>query len=130
MVSDWTIYDYVDDKGNNLIKGQATRHEKAERTKIRRKLDMLATVGPDLGPKLLTDTKSKNIKEIVINGRVAIRILLCRGPNNMQSEHTLLYIAEERDRKYVPENALEIAERHRGDVINDNKKHRCDHERI
>ena len=129
MSIDWKIYDYVDRRGGNLIKEQSLGYQKPERVKIRRKLDSLETNGPSLGPGLLSDTKSKNIKEIVINGSVAVRILLCRGPINMQEEHTLLFIAEERDIKYEPCNAVEIAESHRNDVIRDHNRYRCNHER-
>ena len=130
MNTPWKVYDYVDPHGRNIIKDQSIGYQKAERVKITKKLDSLELYGPNLGPKLLTPTKSKHIQEVVINGEVAVRILLCRGPVNVQSEHTILFIAEERDNKYEPRKALEIAEGHRGNVIRDPDKHRCDHERI
>src|SRR5712691_1041308 len=63
-----------------------------------------------LGSNLLTDTNKAHIKEIVVNGRVAVRKLCCRGPIEGNKELTLLFGCKEKNSKYVPKNSLDIAE--------------------
>jgi len=83
-----------------------------------RKLDALHKNGPNLSSDLLSDTPDPHIKKIRVNGRVAPRLLLCRGPVNMAGqEYTLLYGCTERDRKFVPDNALAKAKENRSIVI-------------
>jgi hypothetical protein len=81
--------------------------------------------GPDLPSDLLSDTPSKHIKKIRVNGRVALRPLLCRGPVDMQGrEYTLLCGSTEKDKKFVPANALELSEERRESVIKEPLKRR------
>ena len=90
-----------------------------------RKLDALRENGPDLSNDLLSDTPSRHIKKIRLNGRVAPRLLLCRGPVNMTArEFTLLFGCTERDRRFVPPNAIERAEEHRTFVVANPTKRR------
>ncbi len=64
---------------------------------------------------MLTDTKERQIKELCVNGNVALRLLLCKGPqsNLKNEEFTLLFGAAERDRKYIPRDAVMRAEGNR-----------------
>jgi hypothetical protein len=85
-----------------------------------------------LGSNVLTDTTFPHIKEIVVNGRVAVRMLACRGPIDGRKELTLLFGAFERDNVYVPSNALAIADKRREAIINspkDTNRKRIKHER-
>lgn len=128
--------------------------EKSELAKINARLKMLADHGEGLLPSLLTPVpRSRHLQELVIGGRTAIRILLCRGPTQMGSkrpiphhrkssqlkekdeeadrpkEFTLLLGAKERDRKYVPSNAVQKAEERRQIVLNDPSRRR-EHEEV
>lgn len=129
MTGKWLIYDYCDHREKNVIEDWLNEGlQVPERARMIRKLDALRDNGPDLSSDLLSDTGSPHIKKIRLNGRVAPRLLLCRGPVNMTSqEFTLLFGCTERDRKFVPANALAIAEENRGYVIADPKRRRKPH---
>lgn len=129
MESDWKIYDYCDHRGVNLIEKWLNEDlEVPERARMIRKLDALRKNGPDLSSELLSDTPSPHIKKIRVNGRVAPRLLLCRGPVNMvEQEFTLLFGCTERDRKFVPPNAVGTAEENRRYVTADPKNRRVPH---
>jgi hypothetical protein len=130
MADKWDIYDYVEHRGKNLIEEWMQDLQKPDQARLMAKLDLLHANGPDLPSDLLSDTKSKHIKKIRINGRVALRPLLCRGPVNMQGrEYTILCGAEERDRKFVPPNAIALAEERKQLVINEPLKRRVKRER-
>ncbi len=118
--SAWDIYDYCDHRGVNIIEDWLTSLQVPERARLLRKLDALRKNGPNLSTDLLSDTPSPHIKKIRLNGRVAPRLLLCRGPVNMDSrEYTLLFGCTERDRKFAPPNTIERAKENREFVIAD-----------
>lgn len=125
----FTLFDYIDRRGDNDFAIWTRNLPKRERAILNQKLDMLATSGADLGPKLLSDTPSPKIKKIRINGTTALRPMLCKGPIDNDREFTLLLGASERDRKFFPPNALAEAESRRSEVIA-NPTRRCMHERI
>jgi hypothetical protein len=126
--SKWKIFDYVDMRNVKVIVKWLDELQKAERARMDRKLQALQDNGPNLSSELLSDTPSRHIKKIRLNGRVAPRLLLCRGPVDMEREFTLLFGAMERDRKFVPENAIEVAEENRGRVTSDPDHRRIDHD--
>ena len=64
-----------------------------------RKIEALRDNGPNLSSELLSDTPSKHMQKIRLNGRVAPRLLSCRGPIDFEGEFTWLYGATERDLK-------------------------------
>ena len=129
MADKWDIYDYIDDRNKSVIEGWMHELQKPDRARLMAKLDLLHANGPDLPTGLLSDTDSKHIKKIRVNGRVALRPLLCRGPVNMQGrEYTLLCGAIERDRKFIPSNAIAIAEERRELVIKEPLKRRVKRE--
>lgn len=78
----WKLYDYVDYKGFNEIKNWTLGLEKTDRARLNAKLDLLEQHGDDLPPKLLSNTRHRNIKKLRITGRVTLRPMLCRGPIN------------------------------------------------
>jgi len=106
--------------------------QRPDLARLNRKLKMLADNGPDLGPKLLAGPVKgyAHIYKIIVNGRVALRPLLCKGPIDNNHEFTLLKGAFERDREWVPPNAREVAVGRRAEVINDPNTRRCPHEII
>ena len=126
MADYWEIFEYVDHRGKNLIEQWMSEElQTNERARLIRKIDMLHRNGPDLSSDLLSDTRSPHIKKIRINGNVAVRLLLCKGPVNMEArEYTLLFGASERDRKFVPANAIARAEENREFVIKEPLKRR------
>lgn len=128
MADKWAIYDYWDHRGRNLIEDWLNGLQVPERARMVRKLDALRDNGSDLSSDLLSDTPSPHIKKIRVNGRVAPRLLLCRGPVNMLAqEFTLLFGCTERDRAFVPPNAIATAEENRGYVIADPLRRRKPH---
>ncbi|MCH7518978.1 MAG: hypothetical protein IH964_08115 [Candidatus Dadabacteria bacterium] len=127
----WKLYDFVDDDDGNEFKDWSEKFFKRQKKLLalfNQKLDMLEQNGTDVGPNLLTPTKSKHIMEIVINGEIALRVLLSKNLKN--KEFTLLYGATERDSKYVPEDALERAEERRQKIISNPQNRRCLHEPV
>ena len=130
MKTEWTLYDWVDHRGNNAIKLWMHGLEKKQLAKLNNKLDLLEEHGPDLPAGLLSDTESTDIKKIRIKGNVAIRLFLCYGPIDKGSEFTLLYLAKEKDKKLIPIDALNKAKENRQRVIDSPLRRRCNHEKI
>jgi len=113
----WPVYDFLARRGSNLIKERGDGLETVERAKLNAKIDLLRMNGADLSPELLSDTNIPTIKKIRVKGRVAVRLMLCRGPIHVHDEFTLLMGAVEKDRKLIPSNAEGIAEERRLVVI-------------
>jgi hypothetical protein len=65
-----------------------------------------------------------------VNGQVALRPMLCRGPFAMGSEFTFLFGAGERDRKYVPLDAPKQADKNRLDLLKIGEHGRENHKRF
>ena len=125
------LFDYFDGGENDIAR--ATRGlQKKERAKLGEKFVRLETQGQDeLFPGLLSGPLrgARHIYKIKIKGPVAVRPLLCKGPQKMNQEYTILMIALERDNQLVPRDALRIAENRRQEIIT-NPQRRVRHERI
>lgn len=104
--------------------------QKDQRAKLKLRLDMLEKHGPGLSTGVLSDTKLPHIKKIRIGGKVAVRLMLCKGPIDNLNEFTLLAGAIEKDRKLIPKNAEQIAELRRQEILVDPINKRCFHERV
>ena len=126
----YSLYDFLDARGNNAITIWIKGLERIERQKINTRIAMLEANGGDLPPKLLSDTSEPHIKKIRVNGQVAPRLFLCRGPIDIKGEFTLLFGTTEKDNKTVDKNAAERAEERRKMVIDDPIKRRCPHEKL
>ena len=124
----WKIYDYRSQRGQNLVKDWCVELQKNERTKFTQKIDMLAEVGDSLCPGLAGPIGSSHLYKIKVNGDVAGRLFLCKGPLNMETEYTLLLGAFKKDGR-LPFGTIEAAEQRRQDIIRD-KDRRCIHERF
>jgi hypothetical protein len=120
------IYDFIAANGLNVINLWLGSLDVVLRARMRAKIDVLLAAEGGLPPKMLTDTNEPQIKELRVNSKQALRLLLCKGPDpKMKSEEfTLLFGATERDSKYVPRNALSIAETNRQLVIGNPIIHR------
>ena len=130
-MSTWRLYDYLDAHGRNDFQLWSSRLQKPDRAKLSQKLRMLETVGPDLPPQLLAGPikHHAHIYKIKINGSVALRPLLCKGPIHNEEEFTLLMGAVERGWKWEPADAPSTAETRRQEII-DNHGRRCNHVRV
>lgn len=69
-----------------------------------------------------------HIYKLRVNGTVAVRLMLCRGPVVGEEGYTILVGATERDRKLFPRDAPHQASRNRGLVIRDPAHRRKEHE--
>ena len=100
----WRLYDYLDGEGRNDIEGWTVGLQKHERGKLNAKLDMLHNHGPGLFPDILSGPLKgyAHIYKIKINGRIAIRPLLSKGPFDNENEYTLLKGALEVGNKWQP----------------------------
>ena len=129
-MADFNLYDYVDGRGVNEFKEWTKTLQKNDLARLNQKLDMLKRE-PDLPPQLLAGPlDGRPIYKLRINGRVALRPMLCRGPINNESEFTLLLGAVEQDRELVPLDAVDRAASRRREVITNPKKRRTKHERV
>jgi hypothetical protein len=120
------VYDFVDAAGQNLIDEWLASLDKGLLGRVRGKLYVLLTAESDLPPHMLTDTAEAQIKELRINSTRALRLLLCKGPEPKlkNEEFTLLFGAAERDKRYVPRDALARAESNRQLVLQKPTVHR------
>lgn len=93
------------------------------------RISLLQNNGHEFCPGLATNLRGfPHLYKIKINGRVAPRLFLCKGPINMELEYTLLLGAFERDDE-LPEGTLETADEYRKQIIADPKGRRSPHER-
>jgi hypothetical protein len=124
------LFDYKV-QGINVMQLWATEMsmQKRDRGRLDSKIDLLARVGDSLPPKLLHRTRCRHIMHLVVNGEVALRPMLCRGPFDPRREFTFLFGTTERDRKLVQRDAPKRAEQNRNDLIN-HPENRCGHERF
>ena len=129
-MAEFTLYDYVDGIGRNSFKEWTKTLQKDELAKLNQKLDMLRRE-PELPPQLLAGPlEGKPIYKLRINGRVALRPMLCKGPINNDSEFTILMGATEKDRVLIPADAVDQAANRRTEVIANPGRRRTPHERV
>jgi hypothetical protein len=126
----WRIYDRYDYRRENTVRGWLESLQKPDRIRMDKKIDLLEANGGELSPGLLAGplNKSRHIYKLRVNGRVAPRLLLCKGPIQMETEFTLLVGVFERDGE-LPEGIEQIAEEYRLAIIADPER-RCLHERV
>jgi hypothetical protein len=135
----WKLFDYVDERGRNVIADWTKTLQKPQRTKLRSKLDDLMKMGPDLPPGLLMKTEVEYIYKLKVQGNPKLRPMLCFGPffiKDLETEierreeaFTLLVGAKEVSNEFEPRGAdSEAAVRREKVLANPNR--RCEHERI
>jgi len=125
----WDIYDYRDRRGLNPVLTWCQALEKKDLAKMNHRIDMLQEKGKDLCPNLVGPLRgSPHLYKIRVNGDVAPRLVLCKGPVNMETEFTLLLGVFERDDK-LPDGTLEKAESYRQEIIANPIQRRNPHER-
>ena|SRR3989442_15562768 len=120
----WTVYDYVDARGSNDFEAWSKSLQKPELAKLNRRLKALEDNGPALLPQMLAGplTGYPHIYKLKMNGRVALRPLLCKGPINNETEFTLLKGAFEVGNQWQPASAPSEAVTRRGIVVADPRR--------
>jgi hypothetical protein len=123
---------YIDANRRNEFEDWTRGLQTRERAKLNQKLRMLEKAGPKLPPQLLAGPIKHyaHIYKMRINGEVALRPLLCKGPIHNDEEFTLLKGAIEKGSKWDPSNAPAIAVERRQDVIVNPSHRRCNHVRV
>jgi hypothetical protein len=135
----WKLFDYNDEKGNNLIAEWTRKLQKPQRTKLRAKLDDLASFGPELPPGLLMKTEVEHIYKLKVQGNPKLRPMLCFGPffikdletglEKREEAFTILVGAKEISWEFEPKGADVEAAIRRDKVLRDPNR-RVKHERI
>ena len=99
MIVGFALYDFVDNKGRNVMQLWATKRgiSKRDRGQLNQKIDMLQLNGFDLHPNLLAGpiNKQKHIYKLIVHGQIMLRPMLCKGPFDMGAEFTFLLGAVE-----------------------------------
>ena len=127
----WRLYDFVDIRARNIVKEWAKTQGDELKARVNQRLDMLERHGAELPSGMLAGTRHKHIDKLKIYGKgVTWRIMICKGPIENNFEFTILYIAQEKDRKLIPPDADRRAEENRQAVIANPEERRCDHERL
>jgi hypothetical protein len=126
---EFTLSDYIDEKGNNDFKKWTETLQKVERAKLNAKLDMLKLFGSELFPEVLTGTPTSGIQKLRVKGKVQLRPMLCKGPINHETEFTLLIGATEKGNLLIPKDVDKEANK-RKKMIMENPNRRKDHERV
>lgn len=123
----WTIFDFRDNAGRNVIKRWLDQAQPELRGKADAKLLILRQFGPDSPSNMLSGTSEPHIDKIRLMGRSNTRLLCCRGPVHPHGEYTLLSAHPEKDRK-LPKGAERNAEQARQQVLLDPVNRRELHE--
>jgi hypothetical protein len=110
------LYEYLDHRGHGTATEWIASIDSESRGKLRARLKALELHGGALPTTILSDTDDSSVKKIRARGRKNPRLLLCRGPIQMQSEFTLLFGVFEKDDK-MPAGAVKQASRLRDEVI-------------
>ena len=124
----YTLYDYVDTHGANLILQWLQSLQKKEKTKIKHRLDMLAEQGEDLLPRILAGSGVAGIFKLKTHGSVQLRPLLCRGPARGDVDtYTLLAGAKEVGSEWKPKGIRATAAARKAEVAADPENRRENH---
>jgi hypothetical protein len=119
----WRVYCFLSSGGRNVIREwlDQERVSLAQRAEFQVKITLLQNGGPEMVPGFITETPvAKDIYKAKIKGnkgKVQLRPMLCKGPFAMDEEFTFLCGAIEKDRKLVPKDCKEKAQRHREILI-------------
>ena len=128
----WKLYDFIDERGRNLVSLWLDDLDNGVRGRVKAKLQTLVIAGPELPGNLITPTKEPHIREIVVNLKAgAFRLFACRGPTHPLSEFTLICGGREKDSKYITKNWNHLpadAEDYRQELVRDITNRRREHE--
>ena len=115
---EWRISEYVDERGFPVVSHwfDTDLRNNIVREKFEAKLLLVVAGGPDLALAAIGGTDDRHIDKIRVKGRVAIRVLYCRGPES--AEITLLAASKENSGQLAP-NTLDRAVERRTALIAD-----------
>ena len=121
----WTFYDFVDERGRNVIAAWLGPLPKTVAMALNARLDLLAGLPPGEWKRPYVDAIGDGIHELrFLSNRVQYRPLWCFGPKRLEA--TLLAGAVERGGRFAPMNAPDVA-RERSTLITE-AKYVCLHE--
>ena len=113
------LYEYVDRRGWGVV--STWDLQRREQTRLDLKLDMLSRVSVETAMGMLDGVRGHGglFKLKIRVQKVQLRPTLCYGPQNTDSELTLLMPAYERNFEWEPSNAPEIAMDRKQEVEHD-----------
>ena len=122
------IFNFIRANGVNDFDKWWSKLQKKERTKLAHKIDMLELYGDALHPHMLSDSPVPGIQKIRVQGNPKLRPLVCKGPQNIQTEYTILLGAKEVGSAWNPVDAPETANGNKQSLTAD-KTRRVRHEK-
>jgi hypothetical protein len=129
-----TLWTFLSESGRDTLQewSDGARLPTRVRALMDQKLDVLRCQPFEavIHSKLLAGPIAQHIYKLRLNGIVAVRIMLCRGPLLGDVGYTMLVGAVERDGKLVPRDAPERAGRNRAIVLERPKERRKVHDRF
>src|SRR5438067_2224994 len=124
-MTEWQVYFYLTGlRRDNAIKAWLKDEAVsiAQIAAFQDKIDTLEKSGPDMVPGFISETPvAKDIYKMKIKGNKGmkqLRPMCCRGPFGPK-EYTVLAGAIEKDRKLIPADAVERAQRNRKELVTD-----------
>lgn len=107
------VYDFADVAGSSVITAWRSGLTPRSKAQFDQKVNMLASAGMDLPPKLLAGpiNKTGHIYKLIIHADVMLRPMLCKGPFAMDSEFTLLVGAREVQGVLIPQPSVALQNR-------------------
>lgn len=118
--SKYRIYEFTDARGVGIahVWSKEISRDKDLLARFHQKMDLLAHNGMDLPPGLLAGTKFKHVDKLRIFGKKTTwRVMICKDLFDNKFEFTILYIAQEKDRKLIPADAYKRANDNRAELI-------------
>ncbi len=124
------IYEFVDGRGQGVVSNWLQESQDPDLTaRVDQKIDLLEGNGTDLPPGLLAGTKHKHVDKLRIFGKkTAWRIMVSKERLEKTFAFTMLFVAQEKDRKLIPKDAFDRAESNRLE-LHDNPNRRQIYER-
>jgi hypothetical protein len=115
---EWKVYFFLrGERRENAIKAWLEDESVpvAQIVAFQEKIDTLEKSGPEMGPGFISETPvGKRIYKMKIKGNKGwkqLRPMCCRGPFEQRNEYTILVGAVEKDRKLIPSDVIERAQR-------------------
>ncbi len=109
----YAVYDFTDGAGKSVIAEWRAGLTTRSKARFDQKIDMLATAGMHLPPKLLAGpiNKTRHIYKLKIHADIMLRPMLCKGPFAMEREFTLLVGATEVQNRLIPDPSIAVENR-------------------
>lgn len=111
------FFEFLDGRGRGVLTEWRSGLEAAQQAQLDEKIKSMRAE-PLLIDNMLFSVKGyPKIRKLKIGGKVRLRPLLCRGPQDVKAELTLLAGATERDWKFDPPGAPATAELNRQSLV-------------